>query len=275
MRLIPLFIVPIMLLLWVLPVCSGNLIRLENGEPMTLEQWAQEIGEVQLVFVGERHDNASHHHLQRQVIQALIDSGKDVAVGLEMFESGNQGVLNAWTEGTVQVSLFQTAWQDQWGYWEAYKELLFFIRRQGIETIGLNIPRFIVRQVARNGFQSLPEHFKKEAGVTECVVTPDYEGLLRRQLSGHGKEPTTEHFQYFCEAQMLWDRSMAQRAEAFLEAHPDKTLVVLAGSVHSWKQGIPRQLKKERTYQVILPTAPGFGQLEEMTPADADFIWAP
>ena len=76
------------------------------------------------------------------------------------------------------------------------------------------------------------------------------------------------------EAQLLWDESMADNAATYLRQHPQRHLVILAGSGHLiYGSGIPRRLL--RRLPVASATVINFGgQLAE--PDMADFlIFAP
>ena len=82
------------------------------------------------------------------------------------------------------------------------------------------------------------------------------------------------NFNNFCEAQLVWDKSMAARALRFLEDNPDHTLVLLAGSGHARKGGIPAQIKKMAPLEhlVILPEVPGSIDRDVLDHDDADFL---
>ena len=56
-----------------------------------------------------------------------------------------------------------------------------------------------------------------------------------------------KEFVNFCEAQMVWDKSMAWHLMGYLKKNPDTTMVVLAGVGHAWKRGISEQLDERRS----------------------------
>jgi uncharacterized iron-regulated protein len=60
-----------------------------------------------------------------------------------------------------------------------------------------------------------------------------------------------------------------------LEKNPKATVVVVAGSGHSWKLGIPAQIQSRSAlpFRVILPEVPG--RVDEKTIAlhEADYVW--
>jgi hypothetical protein len=59
-----------------------------------------------------------------------------------------------------------------------------------------------------------------------------------------------------------------------METHPDYTLVVMAGTGHSWKRAIPEQVRRnsDLTYRVILPEEPTLHRTN-VQPEDSDYLW--
>jgi len=68
---------------------------------------------------------------------------------------------------------------------------------------------------------------------------------------------------------------MARNLIDFLKENPDYRLVVMAGSGHAWRFGIPRQLaeQSEIRYRVILPEIVGRVDRENVSEDIADYLW--
>jgi len=68
---------------------------------------------------------------------------------------------------------------------------------------------------------------------------------------------------------------MARTLIDFLKENPDYRVVVLAGSAHAWKIGIPKQLEEQSdiSYRVILPEIHGRADRTNMKAAFADYLW--
>ncbi len=81
----------------------------------------------------------------------------------------------------------------------------------------------------------------------------------------------------FCEAQLVWDTAMAVHALKYLEQHPARVMVLLAGSAHARKMGIPYQIQRRRPLPVtvLLPYTPNRFDPDTITAADADFLIMP
>jgi uncharacterized iron-regulated protein len=98
--------------------------------------------------------------------------------------------------------------------------------------------------------------------------------FIKRAYAGHART-VDKKFLNFCEAQMVWDKSMAWHLTEYLKENPDKTVIVLAGVGHAWKRGIPEQvsrLSNRYTSTVILPFIPDQVEPGNVTLQDADYV---
>lgn len=267
------------LLLHGVPGCTHDpedmvIVRLKDGRQLSLSEIAEDLKGVHMVFVGELHNSAAHHGQQLAVIRALTRAGASVAVGLEMFRHGSQKDLDQWVLGQLSEKDFERIYNDNWSYrWHLYRDIFVYARKHQLPMIGLNVSSDMTGQVASQGFASLnPEQTGQLEGVT-CQVDKAYMDFIRRAFSMHGHGG--KDFLYFCEAQMVWDAAMAVNLMAFLSRHPEFTVVVLTGSGHAWKHGIPAQVSKrsDLSYRVILPEIPGRAEQGKVSLEDADYLW--
>jgi uncharacterized iron-regulated protein len=248
--------------------------RLSDRSVTTLPDIVDDLKSARLVFVGELHDNKAHHQVQLDIIRTLKDSGVPVAIGLEMFQSDYQDALDEWIAGKSSPEEFIQSYYENWRMpWPLYRDIFLYARKNGIPLVGLNVSEEIVSQVARHGFASLkPEQLRKIPGVS-CSVDTAYERFIRNALGEHGKGAAS--FRNFCEAQMVWDSAMALNLINYVKNHSGVTVIVLAGGGHSWKYGIPEQVRRQSDYpfRVILPELTGRLTRENVTDSETDYLW--
>jgi uncharacterized iron-regulated protein len=226
-----------------------------------------------IVLVGEYHTTLLHHQAQLDVIRMLHQSGTPVAIGMEMFRKDSQADLDRWVSGELSEKTFQPIFHDNWNFdWQFYRDILMYARDQKIPVIGLNVPRAITRQVARDGFQSLSAEQKAALSDITCRVDAEYMAYIRRAFGSHAHGNLD--FINFCEAQLVWDNAMAIHALAYLKKKPDVVMVILAGTGHVRKQAIPAQVLKREELQmtVILPEVTGHIERNRVDHNDADFL---
>jgi uncharacterized iron-regulated protein len=276
---LPLIVSLLILLSLPLALCShapvaDRILRVSDGQIVSLPHIVKDLKESQLVFVGELHTSKSHHKAQLETIRALKEANTTLAIGFEMFRRDSQPDLDRWVKGELSEKEFEKIYYKNWNYpWPLYKDIFLYAREHKIPMVGLNVPPEVTRQVAREGFESLTPKQRGDLPMVTCRVDPAYMAFVRRSLGMHGHGGM--EFSKFCEAQLVWDTAMAWTLLRFLEKNPKVTVAVIAGSGHSWKLGIPAQIRSRSTlpFRVILPEISGRIERSNISLAEADYVW--
>lgn len=258
------------------PADRLSLYALESHQTISGSQVSQALKSVRLVLVGEHHTDPAHHQAQLQVIRFLDRQAAPLSIGLEMFRKDQQEALDRWISGAIDEGDFKKIYQENWNYpWPLYRDIFIHARENKIPLVGLNVSRDITRQVARNGFASLSKAQRGQLEGITCDVTREYRDFIRRAFGAHGHG--SMDFGRFCEAQLVWDSAMAVNALDYLDQHPDRVMVLLAGSGHARKMGVPYQVGQHSllSLAVLLPRTAGIFEPDSLTTADADFIIMP
>jgi len=249
-----------------------QVMRVEDREIIGVRTMIDKLGDVPLVFVGERHDAPPQHQLQLEIIKGLLAKGKPLAIGMEMFEDSSQQALDAWSKGEIPEPAFRKVFQSNWRNvpWELYEEILLYARDNRIPIVALNAPRGVVQKVSRQGFSALSSVDRRllPAGLS-AEVSDAYLNFIAASYPVHGR--SGEAFRNICQAQMLRNRVMARRVGDYLTLHPETVMVVLAGGGHARKAGgIPSELGMIH-YRIVLPPYPGLDS-KTVTGKDADYL---
>jgi uncharacterized iron-regulated protein len=262
-----------LVILFFLSGCSiTRALRVEDRTIVDVRTMIAEVGDVPVVFVGERHDASEHHKVQLEVLKGLKAQGKSLAIGMEMFEGFSQKALDAWSAGKVPTNAFIKVYQSNWRnvpYW-LYEDIFNFSRDNHIPIVALNAPREIVTKVSQQGLSSLSNDDKRLLPPrVDSEVSDSYLDFIRSSYAVHGKND--DHFRHICEAQMLRNRVMASRIRDYHQLHPEKVMVVLAGGGHTrGKGGVPAELG-DLPFKIILPPIPGLN-VESIRTEDAHFL---
>jgi uncharacterized iron-regulated protein len=204
-----------------------------------------------VVLLGETHDDPEHHRWQLSVLAGLLGRRGDLAIGFEAFPARAQPVLDRWVAGELSERAFLDAveWERIWGLDPAlYLPLFHFARLHRLPMLALNVDRALVTRVAREGWAVIPTGERQGVG-DPAPATPAYVDRLREASGRHataadaapgGDDPSLRRF---VEAQLTWDRAMAE-ALARARAGSDAPLVVgVIGSEHlRHRHGVPHQL---------------------------------
>ncbi len=263
-----------LILLLAVTGCSiTHAIRIKDGQRIGVEQMIAEVRNAPVILVGERHDDASHHELQLDVIKGLQKNWKHLAIGVEMFEIDSQPALDDWIAGKTREEQFVRVYQANWRNlnWGLYRDIFLFARDHGIPMAALNAPYRIVEKVARQGFSALSiAELRALPAESTGPVSDENLRFMTAYFPMHGRNG--EAFRYLCEAQALRNRVMAKEILLYLARHPGSHMVVLTGGGHVWgKGGIPAELGK-LPYKVILPPLPGIDSDDPGMGRRADYL---
>jgi len=224
-----------------------------------------------IIYVGEAHDQFAHHMNQLKVIKKIHDAGYKLAVGMEMFQKPYQQVVDDYLAGRIDEFAFlkKTEYFSRWRYdYNLYKPIVDYLKQQRIPLVALNIQGDLTQKVAREGMYDLPDNQKKQLPSDMNFSNETYRKDLNQVFVVHNKQEGLQDFNYFLQAQMIWDEGMAESAYRFLANHPEHKMVILAGNGHvRHKYGIPDRLyrRNHEPFTVVV-------QDEELEDGVADYV---
>ncbi len=232
-----------------------------------------------IVYVGEKHDRYGDHLVQLEIIQALHQRHPKLAIGMEMFQRRYQKALDDYVSCLIDepTLLRESRYFSTWRFnYSLYRDILLYAKTYSIPVVALNQAHEIVAKVADEGLENLSA--KEKALLPEMVFDDEaYERRLRHVFEMHKTELPVDSapqvFEYFHQAQIIWDETMADSIASYLADHPDHHLVVLAGNGHlAYGSGIPKRAYRRtgKDYSIVLPN-PG----DALEPDLADFVIFP
>ncbi|MBX6423036.1 ChaN family lipoprotein [Thermosulfurimonas sp. F29] len=243
---------------------------------LPLQEIIRRIGLYRVILIGEEHDRYEHHLTQLEIIRTLYREGHRLAIGLEMFQQPFQKYLDLFIAGSINEKEFlkKTEYFKRWRFdWKLYRPIVLFARRNGIPLVALNVPSELTKKVAQSGLEGLS--LEEKASLPEMKLdNPSYRAYLFKIYQKHREFiKRFPKFEYFYEAQILWDEGMAEAAYRWLQAHPDYQLVILAGKGHiMYGFGIPSRLKRRGIRSLVTLV---LGGNERISSGFADFILYP
>jgi len=225
---------------------------------------AQEIlaraASAQVALLGESHDNADHHRWELHTAAALHALRPKLVLGFEMFPRRVQAALDRWVAGELTEEEFLKAsdWSQVWGYDAAfYLPLFHFARLNRIPMIALNVERELVRAVGAKGLAAVPpqqrEGVSDPAEPGEAYLAPLFEAYAQHpEKKASAPARSDPEFRRFVEAQLVWDRAMAQALAAAAARDPDALVVGVMGARHiAHGGGVPHQLESLEIKRVV------------------------
>ena len=239
-------------------------------QAVPLDELARRLARYRAILISEQHDRYDHHLNQLDIVCRVHQERGAIAIGFEAFQQPFQASLDAYVAGEIALPglLEQTQYYLRWRFdHRLYAPIFEFARLHGIPMVALNVSRQTSRGAAARGPEGLSaaERAHFPFGVQE--PGPAYRARVKKFFRQHpaprpapkgvnpgalGAPLTTgdapgeseaTRLDRFTFVQWLWDEAMGQRAARYLLDHPERTLIVLAGSGHiAYADAIPGRL---------------------------------
>ena len=186
-----------------------------NGEIAEYEDMIEKLSKSDMVFFGEYHNNPISHWMQLQMSKSFYEiKGEKLYFGAEMFEAGNQLVLDEYLAGFYSEEKMIPEITQMWNNYKTdYKPLLDFAQENNLRFIATNIPRRYASMIYKKGMDVLKElspealelispdlekYFdptvKAYAEMAEMMGGHVPENMLNIQAAQAAKDATMAHF---------------------------------------------------------------------------------
>jgi uncharacterized iron-regulated protein len=280
-----------------------------TGARRPAEQLMASLATRSIVLLGEIHDRVEHHRWQLHALAGLHAHRPELVVGFEMFPRAAQPALDDWSEGRSSEADFlkDSRWRQVWGYDpDLYLPLFHFARQNRLPMVAMNVSRDLVSRVGAEGWTAIPQDARqgvsdpapateayrrslalvfgaKQESLPEGHLPPQDDNGAQGELSAERPDLDaileSEDFARFVEAQLTWDRAMAEALFEARRRNPNALVVGILGRGHiEHGHGVPHQLADlgEESVAVLFPlTADAACRVLEPGLADAVFLVAP
>jgi uncharacterized iron-regulated protein len=257
------------------PYRIGQIIDLSGGEAIPFEKLIEKIASIDLIFVGEVHDNPDHHLIEVQILEALMAGDRQVTLAMEFFQKPEQPILDRYLQGEIGEEAFlkEIDWKEEWGFdYSYYRPLMLLAKQNGSKVLAINAPSAIVRKVAHDGLRSLDPSERDQIASEIDLNNEAHRKYLHEIYSQHG-HGALKAFEYFYEAQCVWEDTMAQNIADYLIRENGK-MIVFTGNGHIVnKFGIPDRVIKRKPVSMVTVMPYDLQGTEKIDKGMADYIW--
>lgn len=203
-----------------------------KGKEVKYKKMVKDLAKSDMIFFGEYHTNPISHWLQIELAKSLHEiKGDSLYFGAEMFENGNQLVLDEYLAGFYPEKKMLPEITQLWGNYQTdYKPLVEFAKENNLRFIATNIPRRYASMIYKNGMDALkmisPEARAMIGPLDKYYDASVYEDM-KENMGGH-IPPTMDNIQM---SQASKDATMAMFS---VNSHkPGNLMLHLDGSYHS------------------------------------------
>lgn len=129
----------------------------QEGELADYDEMIKNLAKSDMVFFGEYHNNPISHWLQLELSKSLYEVvGSQLFFGAEMFEAGNQLVIDEYLAGLYSEDKMLPEITQLWSNYKTdYRPLLEFAKEKDLRFIATNIPRRYAALINKKGIEAL------------------------------------------------------------------------------------------------------------------------
>jgi uncharacterized iron-regulated protein len=249
--------------------------------PVAVPDLFRRLAEAGVVLLGETHDEAAQHRWEAQTLAGLHAYRPDFVIGVEMLPRRAQAALDRWVAGAASEAQFlaESRWTKVWGFdFALYRPVFEFARMNRVPMLALNVERSLVARVAREGWAATGPG-DREGVSTPAPALPAYVDRLvevYRAHDGAGSGPidrSDPKFRRFIDAQLVWDRAMAEAIVAARRAGAPLVAGLMGRGHVEGRLGVPYQLAMLGERAEILLPWPADRDCRELTPGLADAVF--
>jgi len=156
-----------------------------NGKEAKYDKMIKDLAKSDMVFFGEYHTNPISHWMQLEMSKSFYEiKGKQLFFGAEMFENGNQLVLDEYLAGFYTEDKMLPEITQMWAnYHTDYKPLLDFAKENNLRFIATNIPRRYASLINKKGIEGLSEL----SPAALAMISPDLEKYFDPEVKAYAE----------------------------------------------------------------------------------------
>lgn len=127
-----------------------------TGREMTYQALINALSTPDVVFIGEMHNCVITHWLELKILESLHDiHGKNLEVGMEMFEADTQLIIDEYLNGSISSDRFEEEARIWPNYSTDYAPIVSYIKDNRLPLIATNVPRRYANAVKNHGLAYL------------------------------------------------------------------------------------------------------------------------
>ena len=225
-----------------------------TGQPISFERVVAMAANSDVVLFGEEHSDIVCNGIEAQLLSAMSEQQRPVALAMEFFEVDTQAALDDYLNGKLDENEFRKLTRQKKAYLTAHRPLIEYCRETHIPVIAANAPWRLMRALRLSGktfeeFRATTQPADRELlPVSSELLTGGYYDRFVEAMKDHmtvtpaTSQPSTEvsaeeKMLRGYRAQSLWDDTMAESVAGYRADHPDRRIMLVVGKFHVASEG--------------------------------------
>lgn len=240
----------------------GQIIEPQEKTTLSDQEFRAILQSADIIYIGEAHYTPSHVEAALHVLQSVLDGGRTPVLGMEMFSWDGQTGLDRYLTGAVTSTedfLAESHWKNNWGgKYADYSPLVDFAKMHALTLVGLNPPRPLVRNVAKQGLGAIASSPEGQRLPSTTIGgwtipapfpadDPEYRRVIYDQIEQCHAGLSQEVYQKIYEASVFRDEGMASVISATVKSEtPARTTFVSYTGAGHIQYGLPIPKRVQR-----------------------------
>ena len=202
-----------------------------RGQPSSLAAFIERAAAADFVAFGELHEHPVASHDELEVLRALLDGPRPVALAMEFFERDTQPAIDAYFAGEIDEATFVARSERNEAYASSHRPLVEACRAARATLIAANAPRPLVTAYRKSGLDYatwLAGQTEADRALLPATSVPPHDEHERRFLALMGPERGPPFFR----SMALWNDAMAESCAGWRAQHPDGVVLLVVGAFH-------------------------------------------
>jgi len=162
----------------ILPMFTG-----QSGKPMGWSDLINAIAWADIIVVGEQHDDAVGHAVQRSIVEDTCRIHYRAALSMEMLERDEQNIVQDYLEDIISAKTLAKLthsenWGGEGGWAKWYQPIVDAAKDAGGQVIAANAPRRYVKLARKKGYavvNTLPTERRRLVDCPGQIIEGDYQ----------------------------------------------------------------------------------------------------
>ncbi len=220
------------------PILPHRVIDAQTQAVIDFEGLLSRCAGADVVTLGENHDDPATHLAELAMLEGLYRLHGDVVLSLEMFERDVQPLVDGYLSGDIFEEVFLTQSRPWSSYDTDYRPMVEFARENNLPVIAANVPRQLASHVTEAGMDNADFSDEEKPFMARTFEAPQdaYWEAFAATMRMPGMEQmgvTEQTIQWYYQAQVLKDETMAESVAMASEQHPDGIVYHVTGAFHT------------------------------------------
>ncbi len=236
---------------------TGKILRTTDQQVLSSAELFDDIMKADIIYLGERHDDVTHHEGQLEIIKHITEQGRKPAIGFETFSVEQTSILMNYSEiknssHLISEQFTPNDWlkeklhikKEKDKTWEYYGAIINYGFEHQLPLFGIDLNKAIRHRITKKGIEGLSSVEKQLLNLSK-LPEENYRQFMHEQFKkGHCGWGKPRYLNKLYDNWLARNDGMAEAITAMADSHKDGPVVVIVGTGHTqFNKGVYDRVK--------------------------------